>query len=72
MILDHLGDTIRCRSCCTDACYDGRPEDEVYEEGMAGDGTFDGETVICDPCYIMEGTPVMQPVVEHRFNVSFS
>jgi hypothetical protein len=27
------------------------------DEGMADDGTWDGETVVCDSCYIALGQP---------------
>lgn len=52
-------ETIRCRAQKTPACYQGRPSSEIYGEGegMAGDGTFKDGTVVCDPCYIVLGTP---------------
>lgn len=49
---------VRCRSRASGKCYDGRLSSEVYpEDGMSDDGTFDGETVVCDACYIALGSP---------------
>ena len=49
---------IRCRSRASDECYDGKPEAAIYEDGQEDDGTWDGETVVCDACYIAIGQPV--------------
>jgi len=52
------GERIVCRVKKSPRCYDGRSSFPLYdEEGMAGDGTYDGESVICDACYIAIGTP---------------
>lgn len=49
---------IRCRSKKTDRCLDGKPESSVYGDGtMADDGTWDGQTVVCDSCYLGLGQP---------------
>lgn len=53
-------ETIRCRAHVSSACYEGKPSAHIYgedEPGMAGDGTYDGETVICDACYLKLGGP---------------
>ena len=54
---------IVCRVKKSPRCYHGRPSFPVYdkEEGMAGDGTYDGRSVICDACYIGIGMPVVGP-----------
>jgi len=52
---------IVCRAKLSAACYDGAPTttqfgepDEGEEpETMAGDGTFDGESIVCDACYMV-------------------
>lgn len=46
--------TINCRRRSTKTCYHGRPERDIYENGMEDDGTFDPitESVVCDSCYI--------------------
>lgn len=43
---------IRCRAKVSESCLDGRPEEGVYDDGMDDDATWDGATVVCDPCYI--------------------
>jgi hypothetical protein len=53
---------IRCRAKLGDVeCFDGRPTRVQFgtDTHMAEDGTFDGETIVCDPCYValMEWTP---------------
>jgi hypothetical protein len=66
-----------CRARKSKSCYHGRDCETVYgEDSMADDGTFDGESVICDACYIAggqpsiyvgrpEGWPSRQEVIEH-------
>lgn len=49
---------IACRSQLSKHCYEGMPEKPTYLEGIQDDGTWDGETVICDPCYIALGQPL--------------
>jgi hypothetical protein len=40
--------------------YDRRESADIYgEEGIAGDGTFDRHSLICDACYIAIGLPVV-------------
>lgn len=55
------GETINCRSKKSPHCQHGRPIAETSMDpegdGMAEDGTWDGETVLCDACYIAEGMP---------------
>jgi len=43
---------IRCRARLTDDCYDGRAVATVYPDGIDDDYTWNGETVVCDACYI--------------------
>lgn len=46
---------IECRAKVVDDCLDGEPFERQmpdHEEGMREDGTFDGETIVCDPCYV--------------------
>lgn len=53
-------ETIRCRAKVSPHCYEGKPSARIYgedEPGMAGDGTYDGETVVCDSCYLNLGGP---------------
>lgn len=51
-------ETVNCRSRLSGHCYHGRPSEEVYpDDGMSDDSTFDGETVVCDACYIALGQP---------------
>lgn len=55
------GETIVCRSKKARDCQHGTPTDQSAMDpegdGMAEDGTWDGETVLCDACYIAEGMP---------------
>lgn len=43
---------IRCRARIADECLNGRDE-LIVAVGfkMQDDGTWDGETIVCDPCY---------------------
>lgn len=56
------GETIVCRSRKSPDCYHGRLTMESGMDpegpGMRDDGTWDGESVVCDACYIAEGMPV--------------
>jgi hypothetical protein len=56
---------IKCRAKRSPNCYEGRECVSVYGgyDSMDDDGTFDGETVICDACYIAIGQPAL-PVEE--------
>lgn len=63
---------LKCRAKLSDSCYDGRECVHIYgEDSMEDDGTFDGESVVCDACYIKGGQPAIrfpasrQQVVEH-------
>lgn len=50
--------TIKCRSKKSKSCYDGKSEKSIYgEEEMESDGTWDGESIVCDACYIAIGQP---------------
>lgn len=41
-----------CRARIIQGCHHGRTEQAVYErESMRSDGTWDGRSVICTPCY---------------------
>lgn len=55
------GETINCRSKRSPNCQHGdltvKSAMDPEGDGMAEDGTWDGETVLCDPCYIAEGMP---------------
>lgn len=56
------GETIVCRSRKSPNCYHGKStvltSMDPEGEGQAEDGTWDGESVVCDACYIAEGLPV--------------
>ena len=43
---------IACRGRIAKACLNGQPEEVAFEEGMSEDGTFDGQSIVCDPCYV--------------------
>lgn len=43
---------IRCRARIADACLNGRDELIVSKDfKMQDDGTWDGQSIVCDPCY---------------------
>lgn len=48
---------VRCRAQLVDDCRHGTPDDP--NEPFEDDGTFDGSTVVCTPCYcaVMPFTP---------------
>ena len=48
---------IRCRAKVAADCYDGKAAHLIYDEGQEDDGTWDGQTVVCDACYIALGQP---------------
>jgi hypothetical protein len=51
---------IVCRSRKASACYHDRDSGPVYgDEGMAGDSTYDGQSVVCEACYIAMAMPVV-------------
>lgn len=52
-----MSETIRCRARLDNQCYDGSSmsrqmpgEDSPVQ--MSEDGTFDGESIVCDACYL--------------------
>lgn len=50
---------IACRAKVSKNCYDGMSEESVYPDGdQRDDGTWDGETVCCDACYMALGGPL--------------
>lgn len=55
------GETINCR-VRAEGCKQDTPTTEAgmdpEGDGMAEDSTWDGETVVCDVCYIAIGMPV--------------
>lgn len=55
------GEKIVCRSKKSSDCYDGRLTTSTAMDpegsGQSEDGTWDGESVVCDACYIAEGMP---------------
>lgn len=51
------GDDIRCRAQVTDTCQDGKPY--LGEDSWTMDGTFDGETIVCNTCFL-----VIMPLTE--------
>jgi hypothetical protein len=46
--------TIACRARLVDGCYHGTPTRRQFDANlpMDEDNTWDGETIVCDPCYI--------------------
>lgn len=52
---------IRCRAQVTSQCHQlrGIPEETIYEDGQAEDGTWrhSDDTVVCTPCYVAVGMP---------------
>lgn len=52
-----MGTTISCRAHATEGCQDGTLEADVYApDSMTDDGTWNGQTVICDVCL-----PIIEP-----------
>lgn len=59
---------IRCRAKVHPRCYDGQPSRVQFGEDFMGDGTkdppldedgtYDGSSIVCDPCYVAIGAPV--------------
>ena len=63
-----------CRSKRAVDCQDGQECLDIYEEdNMLDDGTYDGESVVCDACYVAGGQPALyrgdnptrQEIVDH-------
>lgn len=52
--------TIVCRARIAKTCYHGRAIAGIYPDGMEDDGTWNGESVVCDPCYIKGGQPSLR------------
>jgi hypothetical protein len=47
---------IKCRSLVSEDCYEGKECKEIYgEDAMSGDGTWNGDSVVCDACYLESG-----------------
>lgn len=49
---EHL---IRCRAKTHPLCLDGKPTSRQFDGedlSMDEDGTFDGESIVCDMCYV--------------------
>jgi hypothetical protein len=46
--------TISCRAQVVPECYHGAPTRKQFAEDLpqSEDGTYDGSTIVCDPCYI--------------------
>jgi hypothetical protein len=58
--------TISCRALISPDCLDGQPtreqfgedyDDDVLDPPMSEDGTYDGSSIVCDPCYVALGAP---------------
>lgn len=60
--------TIKCRARITDRCLDGEPTKRQFGDDlpMSEDGLFDGETIVCDACYVklIPMTPSGQGLIE--------
>jgi len=51
---------LKCRAKQSPNCQDGMDCETIYgEDSMADDGTYDGESVVCDACYIAGGQPAL-------------
>jgi hypothetical protein len=46
---------VACRAQASEECLDGYHVDRVYPDGIALDNTWDGFTVVCDPCFNAKG-----------------
>lgn len=46
--------TIVCRAKLGPSCLHGQPTAVMFDEDleMDEDGTFDGSSLVCDPCYV--------------------
>lgn len=56
--------SVVCRGRLVQSCYHGRAGVEVGYDGgdWREDGTFDGESIVCDACYVHLGCP-LNPVL---------
>ena len=52
---------IKCRANVVDSCLDGQPSRRQFgvnfmpgkvDPPLSEDGTFDGQTIVCDECYV--------------------
>lgn len=45
---------IRCRAQISERCLDGHPTRMQFGDDlpMAEDGTYDGQSIVCDACYV--------------------
>lgn len=51
---------VKCRAKLSPRCIDGEECVRIYgEDSMRDDGLFNGESVICDACYVLIGAPGM-------------
>jgi len=50
-----VSETIICRARISQACQHDWASEDAYgeDEQMRDDGTWDGETVVCTPCYVV-------------------
>ncbi len=57
--------TIQCRAQLGSRCQHDEP-DALLGDGWRDDGTYDGETIICDPCYlaVMKASPSGKALTE--------
>lgn len=44
--------TVICRAQISLECLHGASLPDTYPDGLNDDSTFDGRSVVCDPCYI--------------------
>jgi hypothetical protein len=64
---------IVCRARTSSECYHGRKETTIYPDGtQTDDGTWDGESVVCDACIIDveafandNDRPMLYDAIEH-------
>jgi hypothetical protein len=48
-----VSEILRCRAQVVDACKDGELSSTVgFDYRMGEDGTWDGRSVVCDPCFV--------------------
>jgi hypothetical protein len=39
-------------------------DENVLDPPMSEDGTFDGESIVCDPCYVAMGGPTNEELAQ--------
>jgi hypothetical protein len=49
-----MSHSIKCRARISARCLDGQPTRKQFGEDlpMGEDGTYDGQTIVCDACYV--------------------